>query len=108
MTHNHYENTFQLKKYQTLAGNQYIYCLSGDIVPEHDLIQTIVLLIMHNQRETNQILSSKQESLFQYGYNFCIYKNMQTFPNLQYYLQAKESGELFISLLCLCCPHHLC
>ena len=42
-------------------NNLHLNCFSCDLIPGHDLVRSNVFLIIHNQRETNQILSTKQE-----------------------------------------------
>jgi len=45
-------------------NNLHLNCFSCDLISGHDLVHSNVFLIIHNQRETNQILSTKQENVF--------------------------------------------
>ena len=75
-------------------NNLHLCCFSGELVPEYDLIYANMLWIIHNQRETNQILSTKQKNVFQnvrFNYHalllvavFTLIKNTGNFTNLHY------------------------
>ena len=94
LTSYQYENKFQLTDEQIifthsqtqklLSKPSIIYTLHySHVTLPHDLVHIDVLLIMHNQRETNQIFfCTKQENVFQnMTFNFCINKNIAKSSN---------------------------